>query len=144
MEKAIYFDMDGTIADLFGVDNWLADLRNNRTRPYHDARPLWNMRELSKLLRKVQNAGYKIGVISWGAMEASDNFQSRIEKSKKAWLKRHLPSVIWDEIYITRYGVPKSSCGSGILFDDSRKNRAEWVGKAYHPNDIFKILKESI
>ena len=23
MMKAIYFDMDGTIADLYGVENWL-------------------------------------------------------------------------------------------------------------------------
>lgn len=26
--KAIYFDMDGTIANLYGVPNWLEGLRN--------------------------------------------------------------------------------------------------------------------
>ena len=26
MTKAIYFDMDGTIADLYGVDGWLDSL----------------------------------------------------------------------------------------------------------------------
>ena len=27
MEKAIYFDMDGTIADLYSVKDWLRQLR---------------------------------------------------------------------------------------------------------------------
>ena len=40
MEKAIYFDMDGTIADLYGVDGWLDDLMNESTRPYAAAAPL--------------------------------------------------------------------------------------------------------
>jgi phosphoserine phosphatase len=30
MNKAIYFDMDGTIADLYGVSGWLADLEAER------------------------------------------------------------------------------------------------------------------
>ena len=34
MVKAIYFDMDGTIADLYAVDGWLADLRSENVRPY--------------------------------------------------------------------------------------------------------------
>ena len=33
MTKAIYFDMDGTIADLYAVENWLDDLINFRPRP---------------------------------------------------------------------------------------------------------------
>lgn len=33
MEKMIWFDMDGTIADLYGVENWLEDLRNEVARP---------------------------------------------------------------------------------------------------------------
>ena len=36
----IYFDMDGTIADLYGVENWLNDLRTERTTPYEIATPL--------------------------------------------------------------------------------------------------------
>ena len=30
IEKTINFDMDGTIADLYGVDNWLNDLINSQ------------------------------------------------------------------------------------------------------------------
>ena len=32
-EKWIWFDMDGTIADLYSVDGWLEDLLAFNTRP---------------------------------------------------------------------------------------------------------------
>ena len=40
MEKILNFDMDGTFVDLYGVENWLDDLTNSRTRPYEIAKPL--------------------------------------------------------------------------------------------------------
>lgn len=33
MEKMVWFDMDGTIANLYAVEGWLEDLRAERTRP---------------------------------------------------------------------------------------------------------------
>ena len=44
----IWFDMDGTIADLYGVDGWLDNLINEDTRPYDIAKPLVNMAYLSR------------------------------------------------------------------------------------------------
>ena len=52
MTKAIYFDMDGTIANFYGVDGWLDDLINERTRPYAQARPLVNMNALALMHRR--------------------------------------------------------------------------------------------
>ena len=43
VEKMICFDMDGTIADLYGVDGWLDDLINKSARPYEVAKPLVNL-----------------------------------------------------------------------------------------------------
>ena len=40
MNIAINFDMDGTIADLYGVENWLEHLINGNTFPYEMAKPL--------------------------------------------------------------------------------------------------------
>ena len=37
MEKAIYFDMDGTIANLYAVENWLDMLRAFNPTPYEQA-----------------------------------------------------------------------------------------------------------
>ena len=64
-EKIINFDMDGTIADLYGVDGWLDDLINGNTRPYDIAKPLLNMSALARVLNKLQRLGYKINIISW-------------------------------------------------------------------------------
>ena len=35
--KTLVFDMDGTIANLYAVENWLEDLRSENPRPYEVA-----------------------------------------------------------------------------------------------------------
>ena len=50
MKKSINFDMDGTIANLYGVEGWLNDLQTGKTRPYEIAEPLYNMNELNEIL----------------------------------------------------------------------------------------------
>ena len=56
MKKMLCFDMDGTIADLYGVDGWLKDLMNKNPHPYTIAKPLCDMEELNTVLNK--NSGY--------------------------------------------------------------------------------------
>ena len=58
----IYFDMDGTIADLYGVENWLDFLINEKPTPYIKARPLCNLRVLARKLNILQQKGVKIGI----------------------------------------------------------------------------------
>ena len=145
MTKAIYFDMDGTIADLYGVDGWLADLEAHRTRPYDKAKVMHNMSALARAIHKAQNNGIKVGIISWLSKSATDDYNKAVAKAKRKWLKKHLKSVNFDEIYIVPYGTPKSTVTKhiGILFDDEERNRLEWKkGKAYPPEKIFEILKE--
>ena len=36
----VCFDMDGTIADLYGVNGWLEMLREENARPYGIANPM--------------------------------------------------------------------------------------------------------
>ena len=42
-KKLFLFDMDGTIAYLYGVYNWLDMLRNYDPTPYANAKPMWDM-----------------------------------------------------------------------------------------------------
>jgi phosphoglycolate phosphatase-like HAD superfamily hydrolase len=145
MTKAIYFDMDGTIADLYGVDGWLADLEAHNPRPYAEARVMHNMSRLARALNKAQKSGIKVCVISWLSKTATDDYNKAVKKAKLKWLKKHLKSVNFDEIHIVPYGTPKSTVAhnNGILFDDELRNRKEWSkGKAYPPEKIFEILKE--
>ena len=62
----IYFDMDGTLANFYGVDNWLDYLENEDTTPYAIARPLFNFSVFARLLHKLQENGYRICRVSSG------------------------------------------------------------------------------
>ena len=137
----IWFDMDGTIADLYGTEDWLMRLRNEDTAPYANARPLVNMSLLARLLHKAQRNGYEIGIISWTSKSGSNAYHEATAAAKREWLASHLPSVEWSEIRIVAYGTPKSTCGEGILFDDEEPNRTEWGEGAFEPEKIFEVLK---
>lgn len=141
MTKAIYFDMDGTIANLYGVDGWLDCIINEYTKPYREAKALVNMRQLGKELNRLKQNGYTIGIISWLAKGATNEYNKRVTQAKRNWLARHLSAVQFDEVHIVEYGTPKQTLGSGILFDDEEPNRMNWIGKAYDVNDIIETLK---
>ena len=141
MTRAINFDMDGTIANLYGVKGWLEYLINENTTPYEIAKPLVNLQVLARLLNRLQREGWEINIISWLAKDKSENYNARVAQAKLDWLKRHLTSVHFDNINIVNYGTPKSTCGNGILFDDEEPNRKEWKGTAYDVNNILEILK---
>ena len=72
MTKAINFDMDGTLADFYGVDNWLEYLVNKDAYPYAAAKPLVNMSVLARYLNRLQRNGYEINIISWLAKNSSN------------------------------------------------------------------------
>ena len=142
--KAIYFDMDGTIADLYAVDGWLDMLRAYDPTPYAQAQVMLNMSHLARLLNALQKQGYKIGIVSWRSKCSTLVYDVEVTYIKLQWLYKHLPSVRFDEIKVVDYGTPKSSvvaCPCGILFDDESKNREEWQGQAYEPCDIIAVLK---
>ena len=56
----INFDMDGTIADLYGVENWLEMLIAEDTTPYASARPLLHLSSLARKLNELQRNGYEL------------------------------------------------------------------------------------
>ena len=139
----IWFDMDGTIADLYGVTDWLPALIARETRPYENARGIGNLALIARLLNKVQKNGHEIGIISWTAKNGTDEYNARIAEAKKAWLGRHLKSVTWNEIRVVAYGTDKKvATGGGILFDDEEPNRTNWGEGAYTPAEILKILAQ--
>lgn len=141
MNKAIFFDMDGTIADLYGVSGWLDDLRAERVRPYAEARPLVNLSALARRLNRLTAEGYTVNIISWTSRGGSAEYNEAVAEVKRAWLAKHLPSVSFTAIHIIPYGTPKSTCGRGILFDDEQRNLDEWGEGAHAASEIFEILR---
>lgn len=140
MTKEFWFDMDGTIADLYGVPEWLMLLREESPLPYVVARPLVNMSRLARALHKAQRNGYTVNIVSWTAKNGSTEYNKAVEKAKKEWLAKHLPSVSWDRIVIVDYGTAKSSIGRGVLFDDNDEIKEDWGENAYNPSEIFEVL----
>lgn len=144
MTKAIYFDMDGTIANFYGVPNWLDFLMASDPYPYKAAQPLVNMNSLARLLNHLQTEGWHIGIVSWLSKNGTAEYNRAVTTTKQEWLNRHLHSVKWDEIVIVPYGTPKQMVvefNTGILFDDEMPNRNNWTGTAYDVENIIEILK---
>lgn len=144
MSVSISFDMDGTIAELYGVQGWLEKLRTYDESPYREAEPMVNMSLLARYIHKAQNKGIKVNIISWCSKVSTEQYDIAVEQAKREWLKKHLPSVEFDEIIITPYGEPKQQyavCDKNILFDDNEDIRADWGENAFEPKDIFEIIK---
>lgn len=139
--KTIVFDMDGTIADLYGVDDWLNDLINGDTRPYDIAKPLVNMSALARVLNGLQKKGYIINIISWTSKNGTAEYNERVKTAKLNWLAKHLKSVKFNNVYIVPYGTPKHEISSGILFDDEKPNRDKWGVGAYDVDNILEVLR---
>ena len=140
----IWFDMDGTIANLYGVENWLPMLRASDPTPYAEAEVMLNMSLLARYLNKLKAVGFSIGIISWLSKNSNSGYDMAVTEAKRAWLAEHLKSVSFDEIHIVEYGTPKSSFKESefdILFDDEERNREEWGKSSYCPGDIIDILK---
>ena len=139
------FDMDGTLFDLYGVDNWLSQLRAEDASPYLAAKPMINFSLLARYLNRIQRAGHKIMIVSWTSKESTPEYHSQVAWAKFKSLRRHLPSVHWDAIIFANYGIEKSTLvkdSKAFLFDDDEGVRTNWQGGlAFEPIDIFRVLR---
>lgn len=146
MCNAIYFDMDGTIADLYGVNDWERKLNSEDVSPYQDAKPLHNMVKVNAIMNQLKGLGVTVGVISWLAMHSTKDYDKATRKAKKAWLKEFLPSA--DEIHLVKYGTPKHYVNkikdNAILIDDNLNVREKWHGETIDPTcgDFVKKLEK--
>lgn len=141
-EKEIVFDMDGTIADLYGVENWLDMLRNENPLPYEIANPMYNMKNLAYILNALKEQGWVITITSWLAMNSSKEYKKLVRQAKKEWLEKwHFP---YDEIHLVQYGTPKhrvTKADRHILVDDNENVRNAWNGETINAKEnIFPAL----
>lgn len=117
----IYFDMDGTITDLYGFNGWFDCLQNEQTDPYTKAGLLVDGEQLRNFLAAGKAAGVLFGVISWGAKNASKDYQKAIRRAKIDWLKKNNLLEYFSELHVIKYGTPKNRVAknrTGVLVDD--------------------------
>ena len=128
MSKMLIFDMDGTIADLYNVENWLDKLRAEDDSPYSEAKPMYNMDVLRVILNIFKELGYTIAVVSWGAKGGSKEYTKRVKRAKILWLKHN--DFPYDEVHVVKYGTPKQNFANAdlsILIDDSEEVRQAFM-----------------
>lgn len=130
MNKILVFDMDGTIANLYGVENWLTDLENKNARPYEEAEPLYNMDILASILELLKINGWTVAITSWLAKNSTKEYDEKVRQAKREWLAKY--NFPYDEIHLVKYGTTKANCtrkkgGFQILVDDNEQVRAGWT-----------------
>ena len=139
MKKTLVFDMDGTIANLYGVENWLEDLNSFNARPYRVAEPLYDMDILNNVLELLKLQGWTIAVTTWLAMNSTKEYDALVRKAKRDWLEKY--NFPFDEIHMVAYGTTKANCtrkngGFQILVDDNEKVRRGWtLGDTINANE---------
>lgn len=146
MRKVVYFDMDGTLCDFYGVPGWLDCLINHDPTPYRVAKPLLSYENFNQLVQAYIKRGYEIGIISWCSKDNDPGFKKKVRAAKREWLANYFPFAT--EIHIVAYGTPKWSLvkkearASSILFDDEKQNLDAWRahgGIAIHAEEIRKV-----
>lgn len=150
MTKMICFDMDGTIVNLYSVPNWLKKLRAEDPSPYHDAEPMWDMKELRKVLLLLIEKGWEIRVISWLSKNSSEEYKQLVRQTKKEWLWYY--NFPFTKCHLVAYGTTKADCvrrwaSPAILIDDNEKVRSGWhLGDTIDPTkvdlieELYKLL----
>ena len=148
--KMICFDMDGTIADLYGVNGWREMLDSKNPTPYIEAQPLWDMAELANTLMALQEVGIEIRVITWLSKHTTPTYSEEVRTAKREWLETY--GFPYDNFHGVKFGTTKANCvrqylaedETAILIDDNDKVREGWhLGDTINPTteNIIEILK---
>lgn len=148
--KKVYFDLDGTVADLYNTQGWLDAIQNEQPI-FENLKPIVNPLELGKACLSLKiKRNISIRVITWLPMNASKEYEKRCSREKEAWVRKHMPYV--DEIVCLSYGVPKETVVEqrkeySILIDDNQEVGTSWQRSGENRewfdanNDIIEFLK---
>lgn len=142
----IYFDLDGTLYDLYGLPDWLEKLRNEQAGAYTDGEPLFDENSFYNIISDLLLEGVKFGVITWLAMQASEEYEASTTEEKRNWCKKFLPFI--ETFAAQSYGTPKQKAigkhsAIEILIDDNPDVCRVWETKkqriAYCVNEKYTV-----
>jgi 5'(3')-deoxyribonucleotidase len=138
----IWFDLDGTIVDLYGFPGWLPMLRSYDPTPYREAKPLVDIAALVQLLHKIQEKGYKIGIITALAKNSTPDYDEAVIAAKKYWLHHYLKDISFDTMVFVPHWYVKNhvNTGNDILFDDETRHLEAWTGVAIPAKNMVNAL----
>ncbi len=143
IKKECYFDLDGTIYDLYGMKDWLERIENEKPNTFTDGKFIVNYNEFMECVKQLEEQGYTFNVISWLPYDITYNYKKKCEQEKRNWIKKFLPFV--KKVEVQSYGILKHThVESGILIDDNEKICRHWRNEnriALNVNKEFNVIK---
>ena len=134
MKTNVYLDMDGTIADLYGIENWLHRLRSEDNKIFLECKPMITE---EKLFQTFPETEYSIKILTMTPKDCTKTYHENVKEQKAKWLQKYFPKLS-NQIYM-RYGHNKNLKNSmnAILVDDSEPIRDSWKGTALNPAELW-------
>lgn len=136
--NSIWFDMDGTIAELYKVKNWLSDLRAGDWSVYDRALPRAHFERINEAIEGLIENGWQVGVITWASKDINFGAElNAIGDIKFDWLCRFFPALADGKFACIPYGYDKAQFMQEMhndchpyevsyLVDDNKEVRATW------------------
>ena len=129
MSVKIYFDLDGTVYNLYGVNEWEPKLRAENPNVFREGSFIGDYQEFMNICHKLLKKGVQFGVITWLPMQANPEYEVECELVKREWVRQYMPFV--SEFTAQSYGVPKQNAiikraKTMYLIDDSTEVCEMW------------------
>lgn len=149
MKRAIWFDMDGTIYELYEIPDWLECLQEKRYSVYNQAgKARVNLDRIREAVRALTAQGWEVGIITWAGKNVkrgSWEFEA-IAHFKREWTAHNFPELL-DNFQLLEYGESKAdyapaSYDLNILVDDNTEVREAWR-KYTSEGSQFKTINAS-
>ena len=157
----VYFDLDGTLFNLYGKENWLEMLESETAGVFQgsesDLMENIDLEELYEGIQALANYGVEFNVITWLPMQASREYEEICAKEKTEWVRKVLPFI--NEVVCQPYGTPKQKgiskrANTMILIDDNKEvcdmwktnkqRRAIQVDNEYSASEAMMAILTSI
>ena len=129
MSIKIYFDLDGTVYDLYNVENWLEKLRSEDASVFSEGNFIGDYNRFKTVCEKLVSVGVQFEVITWLPMQASEEYEIECTEVKREWVKKFMPFVT--EFTAQSYGIPKQNAikkraKTMYLLDDNKEVCEMW------------------
>lgn len=134
MKTNVYLDMDGTIADLYSIENWLPRLRNEDSKIFLECKPMITEEKLFQIFPENE---YLIKILTMTPKDCTNEYHENVKEQKAKWLQKYFPKLS-NQIYM-HYGFNKNlkNSAGAILVDDSEPIRKSWKGTALNPAELW-------
>ena len=134
MKKVVYLDMDGTIFDLYGQNDWLDAIKNEDSTIFGGDRRIITEEKLREIFPENE---YDVRILTMTPLNASKEYCEKVIEEKNKWLDSFFPSIT--KRIFKSYGHNKNlkNSASAILIDDSEPIRNSWKGTAINPMELW-------